>query len=131
MGFYSVVASLTMIIVLFAVFRVRKRKEYKYSLLDYSGIILNVILIVMIYPPICAAGLFLGEESYATETLSLMLEQLAVAMAYLMPAICVAGIGASVVLRRKEKPQQSFWVQFAGIVWFALLFIPAKLSGSF
>ena len=131
MDFYSWIALLTMIVTLFAIWKVRKRPEYKYTLLDTAGIVLNTVLIVMVYPPLCTAAALLGIGSFAAETLSLVLEQTAVAMGRLMPAVCVAGIGASVLLRRKEKPVHSFWIQFAGFVWFALLPIPAKLSGSY
>jgi hypothetical protein len=48
-----------------------------------------------------------------------------------MPAVAVAGIGASIILRRKEKSTLSFLLQFAGAVWFAVMMIVAKLSGSY
>ena len=42
-----------------------------------------------------------------------------------------AGIGASIILRRKEKPGLSFLVQFAGVVWFAVTLLVAHFSGSY
>ena len=47
---YSWIALLTLIVTVVAAWMIRKRKEYKYSTLDISGIILNTVLIVMIYP---------------------------------------------------------------------------------
>ena len=131
MDIFSYIAVATMIVTVFAVFRTRKRKEYKYSLLDYSGIILNVVLITFVYPPLTAAGALLGYERYATEPLSIFLEGTAIALGALVPAVSVAGIGASIILRRKEKPGQSFLVQFAGVLWFAITMVVAHFSGSY
>ena len=131
MDIFSYIAVATMIVTVFAVFRTRKRKEYKYSLLDYSGIILNVVLITFVYPPLTAAGALLGYERYATEPLSIFLEGTAIALGALVPAVSVAGIGASIILRRKEKPGQSFLVQFAGALWFAITMVVAHFSGSY
>lgn len=128
---YSLVALLTLIVTVFAVWKIRKRKEYKYSTLDTAGIILNSVLIVMIYPPLSVAGALLGIVRVATEPLEIFLEGAAIAMGSLMPAISVAGIGASIILRRKEKPGLSFLVQFAGGVWFGITMLLALLSESF
>lgn len=128
---YSLVALLTLIVTVFAVWKIRKRKEYKYSTLDTAGIILNSVLIVMIYPPLSVAGALLGIVRVATEPLEIFLEGAAIAMGSLMPAISVAGIGASIILRRKEKPGLSFLVQFAGGMWFGITMLLALLSESF
>ena len=128
---YSLVALLTLIVTVFAVWKIRKRKEYKYSTLDTAGIILNSVLIVMIYPPLSVAGALLGIVRVATEPLKIFLEGAAIAMGSLMPAISVAGIGASIILRRKEKPGLSFLVQFAGGMWFGITMLLALLSESF
>lgn len=131
MDIFSCIALLTMAAVVFAVFKIRKRKEYRYSLLDYSGIILNTVLITFVYPPLTAAGALLGHERYATEPLSIFLEGTAIVLGALVPAVSVAGIGASIILRRKEKPGWSFLVQFAGVVWFAVTLAVAYFSGSY
>lgn len=128
---YSLVALLILIVTVFAVWKIRKRKEYKYSTLDTAGIILNSVLIVMIYPPLSVAGALLGIVRVATEPFKIFLEGAAIAMGSLMPAISVAGIGASIILRRKEKPGLSFLVQFAGGVWFGITMLLALLSESF
>ena len=131
MDIFSCIALLTMAAVVFAVFKIRKRREYRYSLLDYSGIILNAVLITFVYPPLTAAGALLGYERYATEPLSIFLEGTAIVLGALVPAVSVAGIGASIILRRKEKPGQSFLVQFAGVLWFAITMVVAHFSGSY
>ena len=128
---YSWIALLTLIVTVVAVWMIRKRKEYKYSMLDTSGIILNAVLIVMIYPPLSVVGALFEIGQFATEPLSIFLEGATIAMGRLMPAISVAGIGASVILRRKEKPGLSFLVQFAGGVWFCIMMLLAKFSGSY
>ena len=128
---YSWIALLTLIVTVVAAWMIRKRKEYKYSMLDTSGIILNAVLIVMIYPPLSVASALLGIDRFATEPFSIFLEDAAIAMGRLMPAISVAGIGASIILRRKEKPGLSFLVQFAGGMWFCITMLLARLSGSY
>ena len=128
---YSWVALLTLIVTVVAVWTTRKRKEYKYSMLDTSGIILNTVLIVMIYPPLSVAGALFEIGRFATEPFLVFLEDATIAMGRLMPAISVAGIGASVILRRKEKPGLSYLVQFAGGIWFCVMMLLAKLSGSY
>lgn len=128
---YSWIALLTLIVTVVAVWMIRKRKEYKYSMLDTSGIILNAVLIVMIYPPLSVVGALFEIGQFATEPLSVFLEGATIVMGRLMPAISVAGIGASVILRRKEKPGLSFLVQFAGGMWFCIMMLLARLSGSY
>lgn len=128
---YSWIALLTLIVTVVAVWMIRKRKEYKYSALDISGIILNTVLIVMIYPPLSVVGALFEIGRFATEPLSIFLEGATIAMGRLMPAVSVAGIGASVILRRKEKPGLSFLVQFTGGIWFCIMMLLAKLSGSY
>ena len=128
---YSWVALLTLIVTVVAVWMIRKRKEYKYSMLDTSGIILNTVLIVMIYPPLSVVGALFEIGRFATEPLSIFLEGATIAMGRLMPSTSVAGIGASVILRRKEKPGLSFLVQFTGGIWFCIMMLLAKLSGSY
>ena len=128
---YSWIALLTLIAAVFAVWKIRKSKDYQYSLLDTSGIILNTVLMVMVYPPLCVASGLLGIGRFATAPFLILLEGIAVAMGRLLPAICVAGIGASIVLRRKERPNLSFLVQFSGAIWFGMTMLVAKLSGSY
>ena len=131
MDAYSWIALLTLIGTVLAVWKIRKRKEYQYSLLDTSGIILNAVLGVMVYPPLSVAGALLEMHRYATIPFRIFLEGTAVAMGRLMPAVAVAGIGASIILRRKEQPAKSFLLQFAGVAWFAVMIVLAKLSGSY
>lgn len=129
MDFYSVISLATLIVTLVAIWKIRKRKDYQYSLLDTSSIILNLVLILMVYPPLSVAGALLGINRFATEPLAKFLEGTAIAFGRLMPAVSMAGIGASVILRRKEKPKLSFLVQFAGILWFTITILLARLNG--
>ena len=131
MDVYSWIALLTLILTVFAIWKIRKSKEYKYSLLDTSSIILNFVLLAMVYPPLSVAGALFEIGQFATEPLSIFLESATIAMGRLMPAVSVAGIGASIILRRKEKPGLSFLVQFAGAAWFGIALLLGKLSGSY
>lgn len=120
MDFYSWIALLTLIATVFAVWKIRKRKEYKYSLLDTSCIILNCVLMVMVYPPLSLAAGLIGMTQGAAGPV--------VAMGRLTPAVCVAGIGASIILRRKENPGLSFLVQFAGGAWYGITVLLGTLN---
>lgn len=131
MDFYSVLALLVFIALVLALYFIRKRKEYKYTLLDVAGIIFNVVLGVMVYPPLSVAGMMFGIDRFAQQPLQIALESITIAMGNLMPAVCVAGIGASVVLRRKEKRVPGFLIQFVGLIFFGLTLLIGKLSGSY
>lgn len=111
MDFFSWLSLAVFIIAVLAALLIRKRKEYKYDLIDIAGVILNVVFGVMVYPPICA--------------LALQIAGTGVVLGELMPAVCVAGIGASVILRRKERPWLSFLVQFAGVLCFGFVWLQA------
>ena len=128
---YSWFTLLTLVVTVMAVWMTHRREGHSYSTLDTSCVILNAVLIVMIYPPLSVGSALLGIDRFATEPFSIFLEGTAIAMGRLMPAVSVVGIGASIILRRKEKTGLSFLVQFAGILWFCLTMLLAKLSGSY
>ena len=92
---------------------------------------MDAVLIVMVYPPLSEADLMFSLNRYATTPLSIFLDSATIAIGRLMPAISVACIGASIILRRKEKSEPSFLAQFAGAVSFGITFLLAKLSGSY
>ena len=127
MDIYSWIALLTLIITAAVVWNTPKRKGHKNSLLDTSGIILNVVLIIMVYPPLAqAVGLLGGGQAASGVSVGL-----AMIMGRLMPAVSVAGVGASVVLRRKGMSGMSFLLQFTGGVWFGIAALIGKLAGHF
>ncbi len=124
MDVYSCVAILTWGIAAMALWKFRKRKDYQYSTLDTAGIILNTVLILMIYPPMClGCGLMVTEEYY--ENAPNLMERASIVLSSLMPSLCVAGVAASVVLRRKEKPVWSFAVQFVGAIFCGIIMLIA------
>ena len=131
MDIFGVVTLLSVIATVVAMCKFRKRKDYAYSKLDISGIILNVVLLCLIYPPLWVICMALGMDRYATEPLLIFLEGVAITMGWLMPAISIAGIGASIILRRKEKRKLSFLAQFAGFAWFFVTMVFAVLCGSY
>ena len=126
---YSWIALLTVVVTVVAVWMTRRREGHRYSTLDTSCVILNAVLIVMIYPPLSVGSALLGIDRFATDSFSIFLEGTAISMGRLMPAVSVAGIGASIILRRKQKPGLSSLIQFAGMGWFCLTMLLAKLSG--
>ena len=121
MDAYSIISLLTMIVTVVLLWKIRKRADYQYSLLDTSGVILNLVLIVMVYPPLCVAAALMEIDSFATEQTGIVLEAIIAAMGRLLPAVCVSTVGASALMRRKERPVLSFWLQFIGALWFAVI----------
>ena len=88
---YSWIALLTLIVTVVAVWMIRKPKEYKYSMLDTSGVILNTVLIVMIYPPLSVVGALFEIGRFATEPLSIFLESATITMFCRADHFCVSG----------------------------------------
>ena len=122
MNIYTCILILTAFAVAVGLWRFRKPKEYKYSLLDTSGIILNTVMSAMIYPPLCILCAFMATGEY-TDKFPMVLEGVAVPMTRLMSSVCLGGIGASIILRRRQKSLISFFVQFAGIAWFCTIML--------
>ena len=77
----------------------------------------------MIYPPLCVAAALMEIDTFATDQFGMILESIIAFMGRLMPSICVSCIGASTILRRKQKTVPSFFVQFAGAAWFAIIML--------
>ena len=123
MDAYSIISLLTMIVTVILLWKIRKRADYSYSLLDTSCVILNLVLIVMIYPPLCVAAALMEIDSFATEQWGIIAEDIIAAMGRLMPAVCVSCVGASALMRRKERPVLSFWLQFIGALWFGIIML--------
>lgn len=117
---YSILTLVVFILSAFVVIGVKKRKEYKYSLLDISGVILNLVIGIMVYPPLCLSGLLLSGSDAG----------LLAVMVRLMPPVCVAGVASSVILRRLERPGPSFLAQFAGLLFYGLLLLLAIAGGN-
>lgn len=125
MDIYACISILTMFTVALSLWKYRKPKDYQYSLLDISAIILNVVLGMMIYPPFCVLCGLMATGEY-TDQFPIVLEGAAIVLSRLLPAVCVGSIGASIVLRRREKPTAGFLVQFAGAAWFCIIMMLAS-----
>lgn len=125
MDLYSCISILTLFTVALGLWKFRKPKECHYSLLDASGVILNTVLMVMIYPPLCILSGLMATGEYI-DRFPILLEGAAVALTRLLPAACVGGIGASIVLRRRRRSVLSFAVQFTGAVWFGMIILLAS-----
>ena len=93
---------------------VRKDKEYKYTYLDKSGIILNFIIGIVALPFITLIcwlfGIFGGGD---------ILSQII----YSTPSIAIVCLALSVVLRRKGVSKTGFFIQFVGIAMFSAFII--------
>jgi hypothetical protein len=98
---------------------VRKDKEYKYSKLDISGIVLNFLIGIFAVPFITTICFFFGIVESGVEIIDQTV--------YNIPSIAIMCLALSIVFRRKEFPKTGFFIQFAGIA----AFIIALLLDSF
>ncbi len=115
--FFVVLMWLFMIVCLIFV---RKDKEYQYSYLDKSGIIVNFIVGVVAIPFIQIICTLHGLVGSGYEWFDEMI--------YNIPPIAILGLTLSIVLRRKEYRKTGFFIQFIGPVLFALVLILEQIS---
>lgn len=94
---------------------VRKNTEYKYSKLDTVGIVFNFLIGIFAVPFITIFCFFFGIIESSIEIVNQIV--------YNIPSISILCLGLSVVLRRKGFSKTGFFIQFTGVVLFALIFV--------
>lgn len=101
--------------------------------LDTIGTVLNVVLGVL-YCPLSVFCLFLQMASEstidATNEVYIALVNIFCIVALIIPFLCVAGIVASVILRKKGHSILSFIIQFVPLLVFFLDLILSFIGGS-
>ena len=94
---------------------VKKEKDYTRRPIDTISIVLNFIISFTCVPFFTIYGIFSDINGSSGE--------FAHQLGYTLPALTVLGLASSVSLRRKGYRKGSFFAQFAGLAFFALLYI--------
>lgn len=111
--------ALTFIFLLLCIIFVRKDKEYKYSYLDKSCIVVNFIVGIVAVPFIYIICTMFGLVGSSYEWIDQII--------YNIPPMAILCLALSVVFRRKGFPKTGFFIQFGGIVLFVLFLIVETL----
>ncbi|MBR5479168.1 MAG: hypothetical protein IKU84_03235 [Clostridia bacterium] len=93
---------------------VRKDKEYKYSVLDKIGIVLNLLVAILAVPFIYSVCTLFGILGGAE-----LLDQII----YNLPPITILCLALSIVFRRKGFSRTGFFIQFGGVLPFMVIFV--------
>ena len=107
--------ALMLIFLLACIIFVRKDKEYKYSYLDKSGVILNFIVGIVAVPFISLFCTLFGIFGSGYEWLDQII--------YNIPSFAILCLALSVVFRRRGFSKTGFFIQFGGIPPFIILLI--------
>ena len=94
---------------------VRKDKEYRYSKLDKAGIVLNFLMGIIAVPFISFFCILFGIVESRVELIN--------QITYNTPSIAILCLALAVVLRRKGYSKTGFFIQFGGILAFALILV--------
>ena len=94
---------------------VRKEKEYQYSKLDKFGILLNFLVGIFVVPFLTVVCMLYGIVGSDV----VLIEQII----YNIPSIAILCLALSVVFRRKGYSKPGFFIQFGGILLFALILV--------
>lgn len=111
------IAALALVLVMIFV---KKEKDPVRKHLDNASIGLNIVIAVVVLPFASIYGIFIdinGSEAAIFHQ-----------MGYLVPAVIVLGLAASISLRRKGYSKGSFIAQFAGPAFFALHLLLSEIS---
>ena len=93
---------------------VRKEKEHPYSRLDKAGIGLNFLVGIVAVPFITFTCMMFGIVESNIELINQLV--------YNIPSITILCLALSVVFRRRGHSKTGFFIQFGGILPFALIF---------
>ena len=107
--------ALMLVFLIVCIIFVRKDKEYKYSYLDKSCIIVNFIVGIVAVPfiyIICSLFGLVGSRY-------VWIDQ----CIYNIPSFTILCLALSVMLRRKGYSKQGFFIQFSGILAFVLILL--------
>jgi hypothetical protein len=104
--------AILLVFLLLCVIFVRKDKEYRYSVLDKVGIAFNFLMAFIVVPFISFICMFFGIVESHIELINQII--------YNIPSVVILCLALSVVFRRKGYPKTGFFIQFGGIVPFAL-----------
>jgi hypothetical protein len=110
-------SAIAIVALLLCLICVKRDREQTVKPADKIGVVINLLVAAVAFPFILIVSAFseiLGETSVMQQLL------------YLTPALTVAGLSASVVLRRRGYSPASFLIQFVGPVLFLLTVLIEK-----
>lgn len=107
--------ALMLVFLIVCIIFVRKDKEYKYSYLDKSCIIVNFIVGIIAVPFIFIICTLYGLVGSSYEWIDQFI--------YNIPPISIFCLALSVVFRRKGFSKTGFFVQFGGILFFVMFLL--------
>ena len=106
---------LMLVFLIVCIIFVRKDKEYKYSKLDKTGIILNFVVGIIAVPFISFLCMMFGLTGSGYEWIDQCI--------YNVPSFAILCLALSVMLRRKGYSKTGFFIQFGGILAFILILL--------
>ena len=107
--------SILLVFFFLCLFFVRKDKEYQYSKLDKAGIIFNFLIGIFAVPFITFTCMMFGIVESHIELFNQII--------YNIPSITILCLALSVAVRRKGYSRTGFFIQFGGILAFAVTFL--------
>lgn len=117
----GIFALITFVFLILCIIFVRKDKDYKYSVLDKIGIVLNFLVGIFTLPFITFICILFGIAESSIEFIN--------QFTYTVPSIAITGLALSVVFRRRGYRKTGFFIQFAGIAAFIIaLLLDSNLS---
>ena len=111
---FTLTAIAYVILILCLIF-VRKDKEYRYSVLDIIGIVLNFIIALVVVPFLCVFCMLFG----IVDSGVVIVDQII----YNLPTLTLLCLEMSVIFRRRGFSKTGFFVQFGSILPIAIIFI--------
>ena len=100
---------------------VRRDKEYTYTKLDKVGIVFNFLVFFIALPFITLICLLFGLVESSLDIVNQIV--------YNIPPFLTLCLALSVVLRRKGKSKPGFFIQFVGVLPFAMFFVLEYIFG--
>lgn len=116
-------AGIALLVYIACLIFVKKDRNTPYNMLDKTSVIINLAIMVAVFPFLLIACTFIDINGNASGPLSQAM--------FFVPALTCYGIAASVSLRRKGFSKSGFAAQFVGLAYFALLLAIEAVSSLF
>ena len=108
-------AGIMLIFFLLCLIFVRKDPGYRYTRLDKFGVVMNFVVAIVGIPVVSLVCMFFGLAESRVEIVDQII--------YNIPPASILCLALSVVFRRKGYSKTGFFVQFGGILVFAIIFV--------
>ena len=112
LGLIGIFVAILFLFILACLIFVRKDKAYTYTALDKVGIVVNFLVGIFGVPFITIACMLFGIVESHIELINQIV--------YNVPSIALLCLALSVVFRRKGYSKTGFFIQFVGVLLFAI-----------